>query len=106
MARREKPCTKDEFKYAHLMSDRCDHVVIDGVEMTAENIWNWPGDRNELVERLVEHFHSAGLALYAELSDGEIVESMLRLKSEDPASAVDPDGFVKNTGRLGLDVCR
>lgn len=40
MARRDMPCAKDEFSAAHLISDSCEHVVIDGVEMTAENIWN------------------------------------------------------------------
>ena len=106
MARRDKPCTKGEFSHAHLISDDYKHVVIDGIEMTAENIWNLPGDRTELVEKLVDYFYNEGFVPYIEETDDEIIDDMKKLKDADASSVVDGKGFVKNTSRVGLDVCR
>ena len=72
MARRDKPCTKEEFDNPNLISDKYPHVFIDGIEMTAENIWNWNGDREDLVDRLVDYFYNEGFIPYKELSDDKI----------------------------------
>lgn len=106
MARRDKPCTKEEFSHAHLISDDYKHVVIDGIEMTAENIWNLQGDRAALVEKLVDYFYNEGFVPYIEETDDEIIDDMKKLKDADASSVVDDKGFVKNTSRVGLDVCR
>jgi hypothetical protein len=76
MARRDAPCAKDEFSVAYLISDGYEHVMIDSVEMTAENIWNRPDDRNELVEKLVDYFYATGFTPYAELSDDLVVRKL------------------------------
>lgn len=105
--RYEKPCLKKDWKYAHLMSDSYEHVVIDGLEMTAKNIWEYDGSRDELVKKLVNYFFKEGFTPWNELSDGDIEREVLKLISTNPTTAVDiKDGTLKNTSRLCLDVCR
>ena len=106
MARRDKPCTKEEFDNPNLISDKYPHVFIDGIEMTAENIWNWNGDREDLVDRLVDYFYNEGFIPYKELSDAKIEEQMLKLKDKDSSEVIAEDNQVKNSSSLCLDVCR
>ena len=51
--RYEKPCLKEKWGHAFLMDDKYEHVAIDGLKMTAKNIWEYDGDREELLEKLV-----------------------------------------------------
>lgn len=106
MARRDTPCTKEEFDNPNLISDSYPHVFIDGVEMTAENIWNWEGKREDLVERLVDYFYDEGFVPYGEMTDDGIKTQMLKLKDKDPAEVLTDDMQVKNSSPLCLDVCR
>jgi len=106
MAVRENPCTKEEFDNPNFVTDDYPHIVIDGVEMTAENIWNYQGDRNDLVEKLVDYFFNSGFQLYKSLSDDEVESQILKLKEKDPEEAVADDGSLKNSSSLCLDVCR
>lgn len=106
MAVREHPCTKEEFDNPNLISDEYPHIVIDGLEMTAENIWNYPGDRNVLVEKLVDFFYTTGFQMYKSLTDDEVAAQLLKLKSKDSGEAVASDGSLKNSSSLCLDVCR
>lgn len=52
-----KPCTRDQFSRAHLLDDTREHIVLDGLEMTAKNIWEKIDDREALVEKLVDYFY-------------------------------------------------
>lgn len=73
MARRDKPCTKEEFDNPNLINDSYEHVYIDGVEMTAQNIWD-SLDREELVKKLVDYFYDVGFKPWKSLSDNDIIE--------------------------------
>ena len=102
----DRPLTKADFETPILISDSYEHVFVDGVEMTAENIWNWPGDRSELVERLVDYFHGTGFVPWKEMSDADVEAAMLKLRSSDSDAALGKNGDIMNSSRLCLDVCR
>ena len=102
----EEPCLKSKWKYAHLMSDSYEHIVIDGLEMTAKNIWEHKGPREVLVEKLVDYFYNEGFKPFIELSDKEIEDEIVKLVKADANSVLDSDGSIKNTSRLGLSICR
>lgn len=107
MARRENPCTKEEFNNPNLISDDYQHVFIDDVEMTAENIWNYPGDRNDLVEKLVEYFYNEGFKPYIDVDDKYIKKQLKTLKDKDSSEAYDHlSNALKNSSPLCLDICR
>lgn len=105
--RYDRPLTKADFPEAYLMADRRkDHVVIDGMEVTAENVWNWDGDRNELVEKLVAHF-KGDFVPFEEVSDEDLEKNCLDLRKRDASEeCLGADGRVKNTSTLCLVVCR
>ena len=88
------------------MSDSYEHIVVDGLEMTAKNIWEHKGPREELVEKLVDYFCNEGFKPFIELSDKEIEDDIVKLVKADANSVLDSDGSIKNTSRLGLSVCR
>ena len=104
--RYDTPCLKKDWHHAFLMQDSYEHIVIDGIEMTAKNIWDYEGDREELLEKLVNYFYDEGLELWVELSDKDIADEFIKLAKADPHMALDKDGSIKNTSRLGLDICR
>lgn len=104
--RYDRPLTKKDFQDAFLMSDsRKDHIVVDGMEVTAENVWNWDGDRSDLVEKLVKVF-KGNFRPFEEMSDAEVEAECLKLRDKDASECLAPDGSVKNTSPLCLDVCR
>ena len=104
--RYEKPCLKKDWKHAFLMDDNFQHVVIDGLEMTAKNIWDYSGDREELLEKLVDYFYREGLELWVEMTEKDIVKDFMKLAKSDSKDVLDKDGSLKNTSRIGLDICR
>lgn len=102
----DKPCTKEQFDEVHLMQDSRDHIFIDGLEMTARNIWEKIDDREALVEKLVEYFSSNEPPL-GRMTDDECSKQIKKLIDKDPAEALDTSsGKIKNTSTLCLDVCR
>lgn len=104
--RYSSPCLKQTWKHAFLMSDKLDHVWIDGMEMTAKNIWEYDGSREELVEKLVDYFYAEGFKPFIEMSSEEIAEEFIKLVEADASTVIDKDGSLKNTSRLGLGICR
>lgn len=52
--RYNSPCLKKDWCYAFLMPDKYEHIVIDGLEMTAKNILDYNGDREELLDKFVD----------------------------------------------------
>lgn len=104
--RYERPCLKEDWKHAFLMHDSYEHVIIDGMEVTADNVWNYRGSRDELVEKLVSYFYSEGFKPFLEVSPDGIKESFLKICKADANVVLDKDGSIKNTSRLGLDICR
>lgn len=105
--RYDKPCLKCDWKHAFLMHDNYDHIFIDGLEMTAENVWNYEGSREALVDKLVDYFYNEGFKPWSDMSCEDIEREVAKLFNADPMSALDPeDGTLKNTSRLCLNVCR
>jgi len=105
--RYDKPCLKSKWKHAHLLPDDFKHVVIDGMEITAKNVWNYTGSREALVSKLVDFFFEEGFKPWNDMQSADIEREVLKLLDADPAQAVDSkDGTLKNTSRLCLDVCR
>ena len=105
MAHYDKPCTKEQFSNPNFITDKYPHIIIDGLEMTAENIWNYP-DREELVKKLVDYFYDNGFKAYKELSDQDVQKSLQKLRDKDPNEVLSESGEVKNSSPLCLDVCR
>ena len=104
--RYDTPCLKKDWQYAFLMQDDYEHIVIDRFEVTAKNVWEYQGSREELVEKLVDHLFNEGFKPFAELLDDNIEKDFLKLIKANPNEAIDKDGTLKNTSRLCLDVCR
>lgn len=104
--RYETPCLKKDWHYAFLMNDAYDHVVIDGLEMTAKNIWDYEGSREDLLEKLVDYFYNEGFKPFIELSSDEIEDEIIKLIEANANSVLDKNSSLKNTSRLGLDICR
>lgn len=102
----DTPCLKKDWKRAFLVSDDYPHIVIDGLEMTAKNVWDYKGLREELVKKIVDYFYNEGFKPFNVLSDEQIEKEIIKLIEVDPMTAVDGDGSLKNTSRLCLDVCR
>lgn len=102
----EKPCTKEMFSEPYLIKDCRKHIFIDGLEMTAENIWNRVDDREALVEKLVDYFYinEAPLSI---LEPEDVIKRIKKLIKKDPAEAFDEkNNWLKNTSTTCLDVCR
>lgn len=97
---------KKDWDHAFLMSDNYSHVVIDGVEMTAKNIWEHPGSREQLLEKIVDFFYNEGFKPFIEVEDKKAEADFLKLMKTSPNEAIDVDGSIKNTSRLCLDICR
>ena len=107
MMRYDSPCLKRDWKHAHLMKDCYEHVFIDGVEMTAENVWNYEGSRDEIVAKLADFFYNEGFKPWNEMSSEDAEREIVKLFEACPDSALDAaDGSLKNTSRLCLDICR
>lgn len=104
--RYEKPCLKEDWHHAFLMHDNYEHVFIDDVEMTAENVWNSTLPRETLVSKLVDYFYNEGFKPWNEMSDEDIERDFLKLVEADPCSVLDNDSSIKNTSRLCLGICR
>ena len=104
--RYEKPCLKEKWGHAFLMDDKYEHVAIDGLEMTAKNIWEYDGDREELLEKLVDYFYKEGFKPFIEVDAKSIEKDFLKLIDVDPKSTIDKGGSIKNSSRIGLDICR
>lgn len=104
--RYEKPCLRDDWGHAFLIDDKHEHVVIDGIEMTAKTIWEYDGDREELLEKLVDYFYKEGFKPSIEVDAKSLEKDFLRLVDADPKSTIDKDRSIKNTSRIGLDICR
>lgn len=105
--RYDKPCLKSVWKNAHLLADDFKHVVIDGMEITANNVWNYEGSREDLVSKLVDFFFEEGFKPWNDMKSEDIEREVLKLVKADPAQVIDSkDGTLKNTSRLCLDVCR
>lgn len=104
--RYDTPCLKKDWKHAFLMHDDYEHVVIDGIEMTAKNIWDYEGSRDELVSKLVDYFYNEGFKPWNEMTDAAIEKEFLKLVSTNPNDVLDKDGSIKNTSRLCLSICR
>lgn len=102
--RYDLPQTKKEFDRAFFQKDRKKHIVVDGMEMTAENVWNHP-DRNELLEKCVDYFYNTGFQK-EEIHDSEIMADILKVVDKDVSEAVTPDGELKNSSTAGLETCR
>lgn len=103
--RHDKPCCKDQWNDVFLIEDKYPKIVIDGIEMTAKNIWDYP-DREALLEKLVDYFFQTGFKLNKEMEDTQIEEQLLKLKTKDSSEVLDARGNLKNTSPLCLDVCR
>lgn len=104
--RYDTPCLKKDWHHAFLMSDSHEHVVIDGIEMTAKNIWEHEGDREKLLDKLVEHFYNEGFKKFDVADDNSVEKDFLKLVDASPAEALGKDMSLKNTSRLGLSICR
>lgn len=104
--RYDTPCLKKDWKHAFLMHDDYEHVVIDGIEMTAKNIWEYSGSRDKLVSKLVDYFYNEGFKPWNEMTDAAIEKDFLKLVNADANDVLDKDGSIKNTSRLCLGICR
>lgn len=104
--RYDKPCMKADWKHAFLMGDKREHVVIDGLELTAKNVWDYEGSREDLVNKIIDYFYNTGFVSPDAVSPKELVKQFKTLKEIDPRSALDADGSIKNTSRTCLDACR
>ena len=108
--RYDKPCLKEDWHNAFLMADKHEHVVIDGIEMTAKNIWEYSGDREQLLEKIVDYFYARRSSMFSNAgtkhaSTGARV--LAKLKSADASMVLCQDGStLKNTSNIGLDFCR
>ena len=102
----DTPCLKKDWKYAFLMNDNYEHIVIDGLEMTAENVWKYEGSREDLVKKLVDYFYTEGFKSWNEMTDEEIEKDFLKLVKANPLEVLDDDVTIKNTSRLCLGICR
>lgn len=98
------PQTKKEFDRAFFQKDKKKHIVIDGMEMTAENIWNHP-DRTALLEKCVDYFYRTGF-VKEDMPDDRIVADIRKVFEKDVSEAVTPEGELKNTSTAGLETCR
>ena len=69
--RYEKPCCKDKWSHVFLIEDNYPKIVIDGIPMTAKNIWDHP-DREVLLEKLVDYFYNTGFQLNKDMDDSQL----------------------------------
>lgn len=106
MACHEKPCTSEVWSNPNFINDNREHFVIDGIEMTAQNIWNWHEPREILVEKIADFVMSNEFPT-PHVDEAEAVEKISKLVLKDPSEAFDlATGHLKNTSTLCLDVCR
>lgn len=97
---------KRDWKHAFLIGDSLQHIYIDGLEMTAKNVWDYSGSREDLVEKLVDYFYKEGFKPFIEMSSEEIAGEFIKLVEADASTVIDKDGSIKNASRLGLGICR
>lgn len=106
MASHENPCTKEEWSNPNFINDNREHFFIDGIEMTAQNIWNWHEPREVLVEKIADYVMHHQYPMPS-VDTGEMVAKVRKLVEKDPNEAFDQSsGRLKNTSTLCLDVCR
>ena len=100
------PCLKNDWKYAFLIDDKHEHIVIDGIEMTAKNVWEYEGSREELVEKLVDYFYITGPKFDDSVPLKKLENELNKLCKADEHSVMVKDGSISNSSRIGLDICR
>lgn len=79
-----------------------DNLVIDGVEMTAQNIWK---DKDKWIGKVFEHYRKAGFP-FPQMTKEEISKELKKLKAKKASECLNKDGELNNSSSLCLDVSR
>lgn len=77
-------------------------LILEGTILTAQNIWK---DKDYWIQKVFEHYRTVGFP-YPEMTKSELFESLGKLRDKDPKEVLNDRGEIKNSGSLGLDICR
>lgn len=77
-------------------------LVIDGVELTAQNIWK---DKDKWIQKVFEYYRKSGFP-YPQMTKAEILQEIQKLKMKDASTCLSEKGEIKNSASLCVDVTR
>lgn len=78
------------------------NLVIDGVEMTAQNIWK---NKDYYIQKTFEHYRKNGFP-YPQMTPQEIKKEFEKLKKKNSSEAINNKGELKNSSNLCLNITR
>lgn len=86
----------------YLNTPQRDLLVIDGVKMTAQNIWK---NKDYYIQKVFEYYRNKGFP-YPQMSENEIKEEIQKLKNKNSEECLTEKGEIKNSSSLCSDITR
>lgn len=107
-----KAFTKEDFDSCCFVKTNKEHFVYNGIELTAENIWEMnESQREEVIDYIIGECRKNGFP-YKQLlyniynSDDYVFLELDKFRRSDETKIVSKNGLIKNAGKMCLDICR
>jgi hypothetical protein len=104
----DNPLTYENSENPWLMDpkDISEIIEIDGQKYTGQYLWSLNSEqRIEALNKVYKYYREKGFP-YETLKEGELEKEFQKLKKYNSQAVVTNDGFISNSGTLGLKICR
>lgn len=95
-----KKLEKIDTSVCYLNTPKRDLLVIDGVKLTAQNIWK---DRDRWISKVFDYYRKNGFP-YPQMTEKEILEEVEKLKKKNPNECLTEKGELKNSSSLCTNI--
>lgn len=103
----KEPFTYENSKNPWLLKDNKKHFIIDNYEITAEYMWTLnKKERISLLNKIFKICRQEKFFNIDQLTYAEIEKTLLNLKKYNSNKVLNKDGYISNSGILGLKLCR
>lgn len=102
----DTPRLSSDYDEAELLARSNPSIVIDGLELTAKNIWEYSGDREELAKKVFDYFRANGFQNPCEMTDDEIFQEFKKIKKYKSTDVLTEYNEIKNSANVGLNICK
>lgn len=93
---------KIDTSVCYLNTPKRDLLVIDGVKLTAQNIWK---NRDHWINKVFNYYRNNGFP-YPQMTEKEILTEIEKLKKKDPKECLTEKGELKNSSSLCTDITK
>jgi hypothetical protein len=100
------PRLKSDYDEAELLARTEPSIIIDGLELTAKNIWEYDGDREELAKKVFDYFRSTGFQNPYPMTDDEIKNEFKKIQKFQSNDILNENNEIKNSANVGLNICK